>query len=741
MSFIKRDLQKYGFVWLVIGYIFLLIFLDFNGYFLTKDKLLDSILNKNVKNNRIIGKIVSRNRNIVIQPDLIDNKIVKQYKIKLILKENEDLSESLMKNDIVEVIGKIKKIPPPRNPGQFDYRKYLLRKGVIGVVYLKNFCILRRKSVSFFEKFLTTIKEKMNSAIEENIPEREAGVLKKMFLGEEESIEQEIKDIFCDAGVMHTLVVSGLHVGYVVAIFWFILRFLPFGKLSLRWIFLAPSLIIYCLITGANPPVMRATLMILVFIFCFLLGREKVVYHAFAFSAFIILIIDPQSLFGASFQLSFCACLGIVYISPKLMMIIKNVVDSCLLQARQFIEPVFARFIGTFDQQPLIFHLVSNFFNFLISLFLVSLSAQLGTAPLLAKYFYKFSIVALLSNLIVVPMVGIILWLCFGLFFSSVFLDLFSVGLIAVKFFSVLCYISTHSLIEVVNFFASVPWAVFRTGEPGTLFIVIYYLLIIVIFRMKRSLHQLIGFGLLAIFIFSSFFIFHLPFLIPRSSFHITFLDVGLGDAIFIETSSGENVFIDCGGNNSEVGKYVFLPFLWHLGITRIDRIFITTQKWTHYSGLKTLLEEFKIKEIFIGDENLDDYEFIELLNFADSKKVKIIKIGSYKKIPPFEIFYQPEEKCFVIKLTNKEFSALFTSDISGTALKKLIEIHKIEKVNVFQYPSHGKKEIPSEILQQLKPKYVVISTNSTQIRGYSTSQYGAISINSNCRLIPHISF
>ncbi|MDI6641344.1 MAG: ComEC/Rec2 family competence protein, partial [Elusimicrobiota bacterium] len=453
---------------------------------------------------------------------------------------------------------------------------------------------------------------------------------------------------------MHTLVVSGLHVGYVVAVFWFLLRWLPVGSVWLtigdgsqfcrflrskclqknsstnsvngkggasifrregwltvgpmgfRWLLLILPLGIYCLVIGAAPPVMRATLIVIVFILCFLLGRDKVVYHAFAFACLIILLLDPQALFGASFQLSFAACLGIVYISPKL-----------INMTRKYFAPDVASDVKSHKSSR---DLVKKLLWPVLNLFFVSISAQFGTAPLLAKYFYKLSVVSLISNLIVVPTIGVVLWLCFGLFFSVLVSDFVSgvLHVIAttwsscemsptlagvaisstlnyaadlvtcllskvVKLSAWLCYISSHWLIKTVEFFASQPGAIVRTGEPSTLFIAVYYVFLIVIFKLKKNFHRLL---LLTI----ALIVFILTYSLPRLLTHslsVTFLDVGLGDAIFVKAPSGENIFIDCGGDNLDVGRWVYEPFLWRAGITTIDKILITTNKWTHFSGLK----------------------------------------------------------------------------------------------------------------------------------------------------------
>jgi competence protein ComEC len=126
---------------------------------------------------------------------------------------------------------------------------------------------------------------------------------------------------YCVGGI-HVLVVSGLHVGYVAAVFWLLFRFLPLPNLW-RKLSIIPVLIVYAMVTGAAPPVIRATIMAVALIICYLLGRERSIYHAFALAAFVILLINPQALFTASFQLSFAACLGIVYMRSRNL--------SCLL--------------------------------------------------------------------------------------------------------------------------------------------------------------------------------------------------------------------------------------------------------------------------------------------------------------------------------------------------------------------------------------------------------------------------
>jgi competence protein ComEC len=345
---------------------------------------------------------------------------------------------AVRQNDRITLRGRIIRPFSRVSQGGFNYAKYLARKNIYALVNAKEVISARPGNPGFFGRLIASLHESMAGAIERNLPEKEASVLVMMFTGKRGAISDDIKRIFTDAGVTHILVVSGSNVVYVVAIFFFLFRMLPVRN-AIRYLLLAPVVVVYCFITGADPPIVRATVMTLALISCYILRRERAVYHAFALAALVILLFDPQSIFSASFQLSFAACLGLVYMAPK--------------------------FAGLLRIEKL-----PKVFRWVLYLFFVSLSAQLGVMPLLAYYFSKLSLVSLVSNLFVVPFSGVILWLCFALFFAA---ELFP---FLVPLFKFLCLVSAKLLLFAVSFFAHLPHAAVSVPRPGALSIALYYL-------------------------------------------------------------------------------------------------------------------------------------------------------------------------------------------------------------------------------------------------------------------------
>ncbi|MEW6040188.1 MAG: ComEC/Rec2 family competence protein, partial [Elusimicrobiota bacterium] len=313
----------------------------------------------------------------------------------------------------------------------------------------------------------------MKNSIRGCLTPDKAAILNGIFIGEKTMLSQEIKDDFTNAGVMHLLVASGLNVGYVTAIFWFVMRFLPLPNFWRRILLVTP-VIAYCFIAGANPPIVRATVMALSVIACYILERESLIYHSLALAAFVIMIFDPPALFGASFQLSFAACLGIFYIYPKLTKSVS----------------------GQSEVVSGIWYYLRLTLHDLRLLFCVSLSAQIAVAPLLAYYFYKLSIISIAANLILVPFAGIMLWLCFVQFFVFMFFP----PLLSITTF--LCDMSAGLMIYLADFFAGLPGAVWHTGQPPVALIVSLYASGFIFIALKKFVHKIITLCLIIFLIF-----------------------------------------------------------------------------------------------------------------------------------------------------------------------------------------------------------------------------------------------
>lgn len=266
----------------------------------------------------------------------------------------------------------------------FDYPRYLLRHRVAGTGYIPRG---QWKVVGFQpESGLATRMRDLRDRTEERYRQLgfegdEGAVLRALTLGEKEELSEEVKETYSVAGASHVLALSGLHIGFLYALFWFL--FAPVWK---RWSIFKPFLLVaiilimwlFAYLVGLSSSVVRAVIMATVFTLAALMPEKPQTMNTLALTAFLMLLVKPEWLFDVGFQLSFSAVAAILLLQPKL---------SSFFQTT---NPVFIK---------------------IRDLFTVSVAAQIGTAPIVAFYFHRFSCHFLLSNLWVIPLVSVILYL------------------------------------------------------------------------------------------------------------------------------------------------------------------------------------------------------------------------------------------------------------------------------------------------------------------------------------------
>src|SRR3990170_559553 len=289
----------------------------------------------------------------------------------------EKLYNKLVPGNKVRVQGRFQKGREERNPGEFNYDNYLHSKGISGLLYVDDDYDVKiiNWGSNVFQKTIFNVRKIVDSKINSLHNSQTSALLRGLLLADRSNIDYETKTEFVNSGVMHILAVSGLHVGYIVLIFVVVLgRF----NIFIRSILTIVGLIAFLLLTGMPPSVFRAVVMAVVIIMAYMANRSTNIFNSLAIAAFIVLSLNPEELFGAGFQLSFLAVLSIAVIYP----IMQKYIYSLKLK--------------------------SKVVNYILLFMGVSLSAQLGTLPLTLIYFGKLSSVSLLTNLIVIPLAGVI---------------------------------------------------------------------------------------------------------------------------------------------------------------------------------------------------------------------------------------------------------------------------------------------------------------------------------------------
>lgn len=307
--------------------------------------------------------------------------------------QKDTLSSQLRRNDLLLVYTKFEKPSVQGNPEEFDFGKYLFRKGFGATAYVssKNW----RKVGQNAQFSVKNLAEDCRSYLLDiykkcHISDNEFGILAALTLGYKDALTPELRESFSTTGAMHVLAVSGLHVGIIYMILGLLFGFLRKSRRQVIWknIIIILFLVAYAFITGLSPSVSRATLMFSLMALGNAIGRKSQIYNTIFFSAFVLLLLNPNYLFDVGFQLSYSAVLAIVFFQPKLV---------ALWQPK------------------------NRLLRWAWELICVSLVAQIGTAPFSIYYFHQFPTYFLLSNFVVIPAASVIIYAAVLLLvFSSV---------------------------------------------------------------------------------------------------------------------------------------------------------------------------------------------------------------------------------------------------------------------------------------------------------------------------------
>jgi len=625
--------------------------------------------------------------------------------------------------DKIEIKGRLEEINGLSNPAITSYADYLESKGIIRQCKVFGLPQVIGHGGNRLVKFSNFLRERLTVIHQKTLPAPYATLLSSIVFGSQASgMPAEIKEIYKKAGVSHLLVASGMNVSILVGVCLFIVRQL---NIPLGFAFLGGSLVnlIYSMIAGGGPSVLRAAIMAEIMLIGLLFERDKEVFSALALSALVILLYDPGLLFDAGFQLSFAATWALVYVAPVLAEKLKKHI-------------------------PLFF----------ATTLAVSLSPFLASIPITLFHFSQFSLIGILTNILILPWVDTLVIMGFvSTLLGAIFLPLGEL----VNGANLILLWMAHFI---VTSLARWPFAQIFVPPPTLALIMGYYAFLILGVEVlnKDEFPKLNYFKIITILLaILSVFFWNIILLPTNQGLTITMLDVGQGDSILIESPSGRKILIDSG--EEPMGEKVVVPYLNRKGINRLDLVVLTHPHDDHLGGILPVLKKIKVEEVLDNGMVYETETYRRFISLLKSKHIKqvtaragqMLNFGGGASAYVLSPFYSavrsdnPNNDSIVFRLAYGGFSMLFTGDLEKEREEKL-NVFKANylRSTVLKVGHHGSATSTSqEFLDKVSPKIALISVGrhnrfrhpnkSTlerlkNMRIFRTDQDGAIIINTD---------
>ena len=560
---------------------------------------------------------------------------------------------------VLRVRGRLRPLPRPRNPADFDYGAYLERQGIYATLstYEAADVVVVGTARTPLERVVVPVRRYAEGCVERLIP-TEAGrmVVSALVLGDRSRIDTATREGFARTGLMHLLAVSGLHVLLVGMVLYELLR--PLGlRLGLsrrameggRAALTMAVLVLYLLLTGGSASTARAVIMAGLFIGATLLQRPAGTLNALGVAALALLLARPAALFDVGFQLSFAA------------------VGAIVTLGRRFDGAVPPRWR---ERKAVAWTL---------SMTSVSLAATLGTMPVLLYHFGFVSFAGLALNLLAIPLttgalaaaLATLAWGWIG-----------PVGSAFGQAADVLARLLVWTAMEGERVLGWAAWEGY-VDNAWTLLAMTSALVFIVQWPRPRLRWRWVALGALLLTSGS-----WMDVREGKRGLDVLFFDVGQGDAALVSLPNGKHVLIDAGlrEGDADAGTWTILPHLQRYGIRHLDAVVVSHPHSDHLGGLPSILRAMPVHRVIHNGDNYPSELYRETVHLLDSLDVRhdAVRAGDTLALDPSVRIHvlapmsgplgeDANDASVVLKLSYGATAFLFTGDAEKASEGRMV--------------------------------------------------------------------
>lgn len=608
--------------------------------------------------------------------------------------EKQKLSDSIRNRRFI-VSGVFEEAKEPSHKYAFDMAKYLRSNGAASILSLQK--MEYEKSLDGFAAGMSDRRAKLLEHIRENFPESLRAEAEALLIGEREGLTPDRQRIQQTLGISHLFAISGLHVGIISGLLYFLMLRCGIRKQTAMLLLLA-ALPFYAFLAGGAPSVWRAVSMTSAVLLLRLMRLRTPIAAILLLSFIGFIAVDPYAIYKIGFQLSYGASFGIIY-SMKLLESVHSPLRLGLL----------ITFLSQFTLYPL---LLFHFYGMSLSSFVVnSLFVPLYTLVIL-----PVNILALLLTLTFQPAADFLFY-----FYDPfrVFLEGWTAWL------------------------AEWPHQMWIPGKPGALFVglMVAGIILFYSFAEKGMRWWGAGIGILPAILFTL-----MPYV--DGSTKVTFIDVGQGDSALIELPYRQGVYlIDTGGllrfsregfgdrtRPFEIGRQVVAPYLHGRGIASIDKLILTHPDADHAEGADEILQLFAVDELHVTPGSQSSAIIAELKNDLHQTDIRLPGRGSrwqqaditFTYLSPDDTYYEGNNDSLVLLMEVEGEKLLFTGDLETDGENEILSVYgdQLQGITVLKVGHHGSKTSSGEkFLEKLQPELSIFSAGKDNRYGHPSQE------------------
>jgi len=657
-------------------------------------------------------------------------------RLRVTITRDEPASEpplhGLQLGDEVEVLGLARSPGPPRNPGEADSRDTLLDQRVRGEMQLRESHGVTKlgDGVAGPAGWLNAVRRAALAAIRAHVPARQSATAAALLLGDGSALDRADWDVYVRTGVVHALAISGQHLAVLAGFLWFGLRLFGVRRANSAWLVFA-VVVGYTLLTGLRPSGVRACVMVAAACGGFVARRPTDAANSLMLGWLAVVALNPADPFSLGCKLSFLSVVVLIWgVGPWLK-------PQPLTPLEQLID----------ESRPAAVRHVRHGLRLLRDAYAVTFGILAVTGPLLLAEQNTLSPVGLLVGPPVVALTSVGLLFGLGMFLVSplpVAADVagWPVG------------VALHGCEWLVKLADRMPGGVvYQPGLPAW-WLVGFYAGVGVLVLGEARHRRITGLVLMAWVTLALL----LPSgQTPRGELHVTFLAVGKGGCVVIETPDGRCLVYDAGTTaGPRAIRRVVAPFLWSRGIDRIDELFLSHADADHFNGVAELLSRFPVGQVTLTPSFAEkptrevEAALAAIRAWGVPSRLAFTGITFHAGDVGLRVLHPPpdgppgieNERSLVLLVTHGPYRILLTGDLEkgGTAL---VLANPIAPIDVLMAPHHGSRgAAPAALAAWAKPKFVAVSRGAplgnsltpADLPGqvvWDTDAFGAITVTS----------